>query len=142
MLGETHHAAVLENWGALWMMHSAALLVFYGLTNWLLWRGVTARWPYVAIFTVGLGAWAAVFWALRRRGGPITFVERLLAHVWGSGVVSINLLFLAEWLLDLPVLTLPPMLAITDGMLLLITGGILSGTLSLHAPASFATTLP
>ena len=32
--------------------------------------------------------------------------ERLLAHVWGSGVIAINLIFLVEWLLGLPVLTL------------------------------------
>ena len=29
-LGETHHAAVLENWGELWMYHSVALIVFFG----------------------------------------------------------------------------------------------------------------
>lgn len=142
LLGETHHAAVLEHWGALWMMHSVALLVFYGLTNWLVWRGVTARWPYVLIFTAGLGAWCAVFWALRRRGGPITFVERLLAHVWGAGVVSINLLFLAEWLLDLPVLALAPLLAITNGTLFMIKGGILSGSFYLQAALMFLLMFP
>ena len=82
LLGETHHAAVLENWGGLWIAHSVALLVFFGLTAWLHWRGVTARWPYVLLFSLGLFAWAAVFWALRRRLGPVTFVERQLAHVW------------------------------------------------------------
>ena len=69
-------------------------------------RASTARWPYVLIFTVGLCGWAAIFWALRRRGGPIRFVERQLAHVWGAGIVAINLIFLVEWLLGLPVLTL------------------------------------
>jgi hypothetical protein len=137
LLGETHHAPVLEHWGALWMYHSAALIVFLGLTNWLLWRGVAARWPYVAIFTVGLGAWAAFFWSLRRRGGPISFVERQLAHVWGSGVIAINLIFLVEWLLGLPVLALAPMLAVTNGMLFLVKGGILSGAFYVQAAAVF-----
>ena len=58
LLGETHHAPVLEKWGRLWIYHSIALLVFFGLTNALSWRGVTARWPYVLLFTVGLGGWA------------------------------------------------------------------------------------
>ena len=49
---------------------------------------MTARWPYFAIFTVGLGAWAAIFWQLRRRRGPVTFVERQLAHIWGAGVIG------------------------------------------------------
>jgi eukaryotic-like serine/threonine-protein kinase len=142
LMGETHHAAVLENWGALWMMHSAALVSFYGLANWLLWRGVSARWPYFLIFTVGLGAWASIFWALRRRGGPITFVERLLAHVWGSGVVAINLLFLVEWLLGMPVFALAPVLAITNGMLFMIKGGILSGAFYPQAAAVFLAVFP
>lgn len=142
MLGETHLAPVLENWGALWMMHSVALLGFFGLTFWLRERGVSARWPYFAIFTVGLGAWASVFWALRRRGGPISFTERLLAHVWGAGVVSINLTFALEWLMGMPVLTLMPILAITNGMLYMIKGGILTGSFYLQAGAVVLTMLP
>jgi predicted Ser/Thr protein kinase len=142
LMAETHHAAVLENWGGLWMAHAAAMVGFYGLTNGLKWRGVTARWPYVLLFTVGLGAWAALFWALRRRGGPISFVERQLAHIWGSGVVAINLTFLVEWLLGLPVLTLIPMLGVTGGMLFLIKGGVLSGWFYLLALVEFLAIIP
>jgi serine/threonine-protein kinase len=142
LMGETHHAPVAENFGALWMTHSGAMIAFYGLTSWLLWRGVTARWPYVLIFTVGLGAWASIFWALRRRGGPISFVERLLAHVWGSGIVAINLLFLVEWLLGMPVLSLAPVLPVTNGMLFMIKGGILSGWFYVQAAVLFLTIFP
>lgn len=142
LLGETHHAAVLENWGMLWICHSVALILFFGLTNGLLWWGVSARWPYVAIFTVGLGAWAALFWTLRRRGGPISFVERQLAHVWGAGVIGINLIFLVEWLLGLPVLTLAPMIAVMNGALFLVKGGILSGSYYVQAALTFLTIVP
>ena len=103
---------------------------------------MAARWPYVLLFSVGLVAWAAIFWALRRRLGPVTFVERQIAHVWGAGVISINLIFLIEWLLGLPVLTLSPMLAVTNGMLFLIKGGILSGEFYLYAAAVFLTMVP
>jgi serine/threonine-protein kinase len=119
-----------------------ALLVFFGATNLLHLAGVTRRWPYVLLFTVGLGAWAAVFWALRRRGGPISFVERQLAHVWGSGIVAINLIFLIEWLLGMPVLSLAAMIAVTNGMLLMVKAGILSGSFYLQAVAVFAAILP
>jgi eukaryotic-like serine/threonine-protein kinase len=142
LLGETHNAAIMENWGFLWICHSVALVVSFGLTNWLMWRGVTARWPYVLIFTVGLGLWAAVFWAMRRRGGPISFVERQLAHVWGAGMISINLTFLLEWLLGLPVLSLMPVLAITNGMLYMIKAGILSGAFYLYAALVFLSIFP
>jgi serine/threonine-protein kinase len=142
LLGETHHAPIAENWGLLWMYHGVALIVFFGVANGLSLAGVTSRWPYVLNFTVGLYAWAAFFWALRRRGGPIRFVEKLLAHVWGAGIIGIDLVFLVEWLLDLPVLALLPMIAVTNGMLLLIKGGILSGGYYLQAALTFLAIFP
>jgi eukaryotic-like serine/threonine-protein kinase len=141
-LGETPHAALLENWGELWMYHSVALIVLFGFTYGLMLRGVTARWPYFAIFTVGLGAWAALFWQLRRRRGPVTFVERQLAHVWGAGVIGLNLILVAEWLMGLPVMTLAPLLVITNGMLFLIKGGILSGEFYVHGALLFLALIP
>ena len=142
LLGETQHAPVLEHWGGLWMAHAVALVVFFGLTNALALWGVTARWPYVLIFTAGLGLWAAVFWALRRRGGPVTFIERLLAHVWGAGILGINAIFLVEWLQGLPVLSLAPLMAVTNGMLLVVKGGILSGAFYAQAAAVFLAIVP
>ena len=103
---------------------------------------MTARWPYVLIFSVGLCGWAALFWALRRRGGPIRFVERQLAHVWGAGIVSINLVFLVEWLLGLPVLTLCPMIAVTNGTLFMIKAGVLSGDYYVQAALTFLAIFP
>jgi serine/threonine-protein kinase len=91
---------------------------------------------------VGLGAWAALFWLLRRQGGPISFVERQLAHVWGSGIVAINLIFLVEWLLGLPVLSLITMIAVTNGMLFMVKAGILSGFYYFQAAAVFLTIWP
>ncbi len=142
LMSESHHAAVLENWGQLWIYHSIALLVFFGLTNVMHLAGVVDRRPYVLLFTVGLGAWAAFFWTLRRQGGPISFVERQLAHIWGSGIVAINLVFLVEWLLDLPVLSLAPMIAVTNGMLFMTKAGILSGFYYLQAAAVFLAVFP
>ncbi len=57
---ETHHATVLENWGLLWMWHSLALLVICLLTNLAaMARARLRRAPYVALWTAGLGTWAA-----------------------------------------------------------------------------------
>ena len=125
LLAETHHAAVLETG-----VHS----------------GCSIAWPCSSSLDgppgssiAASGAMAVradlhrrprrlgcVFWTLRRRGGPITFVERQLGHIWAAGCIGINLIFLVEWLLGLPVLTLAPMLAVTNGMNFLIKGGVLS----------------
>jgi serine/threonine-protein kinase len=142
LMGESHHAPVLENWGQLWIYHSVALIVFFGATNAMQLAGIHSRWPYVLLFTAGLGAWAAVFWTLRRRGGPISFVERQLAHIWGSGIVAINLVFLVEALLEMPVLSLFPMVAVTNSMLFMVKAGILSGFYYLQAAALILVLFP
>jgi serine/threonine-protein kinase len=139
MLGETHQAAVLENWGLLWMWHSLVLLILCSLTNWLKLTGITSVWPYLGVWVVGLGTWASIFWALRRRAGPVTFVERQIAHVWAGSTLASMSLFGVEMLLGLEVLTLSPVLAILAGMVFLVKAGMLSGTFYLAAAACFAT---
>jgi serine/threonine-protein kinase len=141
-LRPTHHAAVLENWGLLWMWHAAALLVLCVVTNAMQLNGIESRWPYVALWTVGLGAWAIVFWNLRRRAGPVTFVERQIAHTWSASMTCSTLLFLVEALLGLPVLSLSPVLALIAGAVFVVKAGILSGEFYVHAAVMFATCVP
>jgi serine/threonine-protein kinase len=141
LLSETHHAAVLENWGLLWMWHSLALVVLCSLTNWLYLTKVTTAVPYLVLWVFGLGTWASIFWALRKRAGPVTFVEKQIAHVWAAGTIASISLFWVEMLLRLPVLKLSPVLAILAGMNFLVKAGTLSGFFYLPAAACFATTV-
>lgn len=138
---ETHHATVLENWGLLWMWHSLVLFVICLITNAFQWKGITSTGPYLALWTAGMGTWAIIFWALRRRAGPVTFVERQIAHIWAGSVISISLLFVVENLLRLEVLTLSPVLALTSGMVFIAKAGILTGAFYIQAAALFATAL-
>ncbi len=132
---ETHHATVLENWGKLWIWHSMVLLIA-GLLTWQLdYQGVTQRSVYVVLWTVGLGAWASVFWKLRQRMGPVTFIERQIAHVWGASMVAIAMLFPIEWWLDMKVLTLSPLLGVISAMVFIIKAGMLSGVFYVQAGA-------
>lgn len=134
---ETHHAPILENWGLLWMWHSLVLLIACVATWVLQVVGTTDRWPYAALWIVGLGAWAAVFWALRRRMGPVTFVERQIAHIWGASMIAIGLVFPLEWWLELPPLKLSPLLGIISGMIFVVKAGILSGAFYFQAACLF-----
>jgi serine/threonine protein kinase len=136
---ETHHAVILENWGLLWMWHSLALFFVCSATNLMQWAGIDSRWLYFSLWTAGLGAWAAVFWALRRRMGPVTFVERQIAHVWGSSMIAIALLFPIEYILGQNVLYLSPVLGLVTGMVFVIKAGMLSGTFYIQAFALFLT---
>ncbi|MEQ1830326.1 MAG: serine/threonine-protein kinase, partial [Pirellula sp.] len=136
---ETHHAPVLENWGLLWMWHSLVLMILCLMTEALHWSGTHHRWYYALLWTVGMGTWASVFWALRRRMGPVTFVERQIAHVWGASMIGIGALFPIEWGLQLAPLKLTPLIAIIAGMVFLIKAGILSGVFYVQALCLFAT---
>ena len=140
MFRETHHATILENWGLLWMWHSVVLCVVCLLTNVLQWQGVSNRWAFFLLWTAGLGAWALVFWMMRQWMGPVTFVERQIAHVWAGSMISIAFLFPLEAIFDLPVLKLSPMLGVSSGVVFLIKASMLSGTFYFQAIALFLTT--
>lgn len=139
MLRETHHASVLENWGLLWMWHSLVLLCICLVTNALHLSGVSSPLPYLFLWVGFLGAWAAIFWRLRRRGGPVLFVERQIAHLWAGSVISCALLYVVEIVMGLPVLTLSPVLGLTSGTAYLAKAGILSGAFYIQAVVLFLT---
>ncbi len=132
---ETHHASVLENWGTLWIWHSMVLLIA-GLLTWQMdYLGVTQVGMYVAVWTLGLGAWAAVFWKLRQRMGPVTFIERQIAHVWGASMVAIAMLFPIERLMNFEVLALSPLLGVIAAMVFIIKASMLNGVFYIQAAA-------
>lgn len=136
---ETHHAAVLENWGLLWMWHSLVVLLLCVITNGMQFRDIVERWPYVTLWSFGVGTWALIFWELRRRSGPITFVERQIAHVWAGSTITSTLLFFLEWQLNFPALALSPVLALIAGNVFLAKAGILSGKFYVQAAAMYFT---
>lgn len=132
---ETHHASVLEKWGLLWMWHSLVLLVA-SLSTWqMAVLGVERRTFYVCVWVVGLSAWAAVFWKMRQRMGPVTFIERQVAHVWGASMIAIAMLFPLEWWLGLEVLSLAPLLGVISAMVFIVKAGMLSGAFYVQAIA-------
>ncbi|MFG0265389.1 MAG: serine/threonine-protein kinase [Rhodopirellula sp. JB055] len=138
---ETHHAAVLEKWGLLWMWHSLVLLVASLLTWQMALAGITQRSIYIAVWVIGLSAWAAVFWKLRQRMGPVTFIERQIAHVWGASLIAIGLLFPLEWWIGLEPLRLAPMLGVITAMVFLIKAGMLSGAFYIQTGLLLATSV-
>lgn len=143
---ESHHATVLENWGLLWMWHALILLVLCVVTNWFHTLRLTVPQmnqplPYVLLWGGGLAVWAPIFWAVRCRAGPVTAVERQIAHVWGASIAGVVLLFVVEYLLGQPVLTLSPVLGLIGGMVFIVKAGTLAGRFYWHAAALFATAI-
>jgi serine/threonine-protein kinase len=96
---------------------------------------------YLIMWSVGLIAWGSILWHLRRRAGPVLFVERQIAHAWAAGVCASIGMFIIEVLSrpPLPVLTLSPAIAVAAGMVFVFKAGILSGRFYITAAAMFAT---
>jgi serine/threonine-protein kinase len=139
MLRETHHAEVLENWGLLWMWHSLAVFVLCLLTQVIFWAGVRDHLTYLALWSGGLITWGTILWQLRRRAGPVLFVERQIAHAWAAGVCASIGMFVIEVLIPLPVLTLSPAIAVAAAMVFIFKAGIVSGRFYLTAIALLIT---
>jgi serine/threonine-protein kinase len=95
------------------------------------------RWSYASLWTVALWTWAYVFWVLRQRVGPVTFVERQIAHLWAGSMIAIALLFPLEFSLGLPPLALSPVLPLVMGLVFLAKAAMLSGAFYLQAGALF-----
>ena len=138
---ETHHAPVLQNWGLLWIWHSLILLLASILTNTMFLSGVTNRLVFELMWGTGFTAWAIVFWLLRRQYGPVTFVERQIAHVWVASLIGIIMLFPFEGYLGLELLELSPILAVVAAMTFLVKAGILSGSFYVQAAILIATSV-
>ncbi len=141
-LRETHHAVVLENWGVLWMCHSGMILLICVLTTIMRLTGVMNPVWYLLLWGGGLMTWGTVFWQLRKRGGPVLFVERQIAHVWAGAIAATIGVFVVEVLLGLPVLTLSPILAVIAGVTFMVKAGMLSGSFYVSALAMFLTAIP
>ncbi len=138
---ETHHAVILENWGLIWMWHSLVLLIASLATEVLYLSGNRERLHYWLLWTFGLGTWAVVFWIFRRKLGPVTFVERQIAHVWAAAMIVVAFLFPLEAILGCEVLSLAPLLGVTAGMVFLVKAGMLSGSFYIPAGIMFLTAI-
>lgn len=121
------------------MWHSLVLLIVCFATNALQWWPHASRWSYFLLWTVGLGAWAAVFWALRRRRGPVTFVERQIAHLWAGSMICTAMLFPLEAWMGFEPLTLSPVVPLFAATTFMVKAAILSGRFYLQALALVAT---
>jgi eukaryotic-like serine/threonine-protein kinase len=141
MWRDTHHAAILENWGLLWITQSFKLLALILVTIAMHWAGYDSHVSYLVLWSIALVLWGQLFWWLRRRGGPVTFIERQIAHVWAAGILGSISMFVAEWVHHLPVLSMAPGLAVVAGMVFLVKAGMLSGRLYVYSGLFFLTSI-
>jgi len=139
---ETQHAAILENWGLLWLWHGAMILALSLLT----WAAAIANLDQptglMALWGGGLAVWGAISWQLRIQGGPVFFIERQVAHLWAGAVMAVIGVFLTELILGMDALALSPILAVIAGMMFIAKAGMLSGEFYLYGALNFVALVP
>ncbi len=69
------------------MWHSALIMMLCAVTSGLYAAGLRSHGAFLILWTIGLAAWGAFFWRLRKRGGPVNFVERQIAHAWAPALL-------------------------------------------------------
>ena len=126
---DTHNAAVLENWGLLWITHSFKLLALVLVTIAMYRFGFHGHLPYLVLWSDCLDLLGPGLWWLRAAGRSCHLhrtPDRPRLGGRHPGSISI---FLAEWVYGLPVLSMAPGLAIVAAMVYLMKAGMLSGRL-------------
>ena len=123
------------------MWHSLVVMLLCFITNAMYAHEVQSRWPYATLWSFGSTAWAFIFWELRRRSGPITFVERQIAHVWAGSVGASMFLYALEGIIGLRPLSLSPVLPLIAGNVFIAKAGILSGKFYVQAVVLYATSI-
>ncbi|MCS6977802.1 MAG: serine/threonine protein kinase [Gemmatales bacterium] len=111
---------------SLWLVGGAAVLALGGASAAMLQAGITSRWPHLlAGMAVFLGA-VGILGVLLRRQGPIPAEGWQTLQVWLTAVFAAGAVFVIEWLLDLPIFRLLPILSVIAGMMFMIHAGSLS----------------
>ena len=139
---ETQHAAVLENWGLLWMWHGAMIFALCLMTWGVALAELDQPLGLMALWGGGLALWGGISWQLRIRGGPVFFIERQVAHIWAGSVLAVIGLFLTEMILGMNALALSPILAVITGMMFVAKAGMLSGEFYIYAALNFLAVIP
>jgi serine/threonine-protein kinase len=118
LLRDSRHTTVLALWSRVWMCHAGQILALFLLTNVLMWCQVSAAWPYISLWSVGLLSlgWVIWFFRFRNRRIGLTPIEWQLGQVWGLFGVGFLLTGILFWIMGLPILRVLPVVVLECGL--------------------------
>ena len=132
---ETSHAEILQNWGLIWMLHGSLLFALAVVCNLMQSCGVESRLACWGVWGGVCPVWIFLYWRLRKRAGPVTLVERQLAHHAAAATLACGLAFVLEGVFGLPLFSLSPVFALVGAYLFLMKAAMMSGRFYLQAVA-------
>jgi serine/threonine-protein kinase len=85
----------------------------FSTTQIFLWRGVEARWPFIALWSATLAVNIGLIFLLKaRRAGAKTFIENQIWSIWLTFILGVMGTAIVNDLLGLKLLALGPIIAI------------------------------
>ncbi|MGH7163423.1 MAG: hypothetical protein ACREID_08050, partial [Planctomycetota bacterium] len=108
--------SALQNWGTIWKVHALTNGGGFIATDLMLWRGVLDWRPYAAMWTCIVALNIGLIFALRRRAGTRSFVDRVIWATWSNFIAAVILLAILNQMLGLVVGFLAPVVAVMASM--------------------------
>jgi hypothetical protein len=104
--------SALQNWGVIWILHAFLNGGGFLATHWMLRDGIAHWRPYAILWTCVVAANSGLVFALRRRAGARSFVDRAIWAIWSTFIGAVILLAILNEMLGLAVGFLAPVVAV------------------------------
>jgi hypothetical protein len=138
--------SALQNWGIIWMLHGFTNGGGFLATDVMLARGILDWRHYAAMWTAIVALDLGIVFALRRRAGTRSFVDRAIWATWSAFIGAVILLAVLNQMLGLAVGFLAPVVALMAAMGFSTMGAVISrgwyGLAALFAVASLVMAVP
>lgn len=118
--------SALQNWGRIWMAHAFANGGGFLATDVMLSRGIADWRPFAVMWTCIVALDLGIVFALRRRAGTRSFVDRAIWATWSTFIAAVIVLAVINQMLGLAVGFLAPVVALMASMGFCTMGAVIS----------------
>ena len=108
--------SALQNWGLIWKLHAFTNGGGFIATNVMLRKGIADQTPFAIMWTCIVALNIGLIFALRRKAGTRSFVDRAIYSTWTTFIAAVILLAFLNQLLGLAVGFLAPVVAVMASM--------------------------
>jgi len=118
--------SAIQNWGRIWMLHAVTNGGGFLATDVMLSRGISDWRPFAAMWTGIVALDLGIVFALRRRAGTRSFVDRAIWATWSTFIGAVIVLAVLNQMLGLAVGFLAPVVALMAAMGFCTMGAVIS----------------
>ena len=118
--------SAIQNWGRIWMLHAFTNGGGFLATDVMLSKGISDWRPFAVMWACIVALDLGIVFALRRRAGTRSFVDRAIWATWSSFIGAVIVLAVLNQMLGLAVGFLAPVVALMAAMGFSSMGAVIS----------------